>query len=137
MAFLRVPVAGEGPYVKAIEDAARALGLALQLVEVREPADLPGAFAAIRRERADGLFVWAQPLTHAHRKEIVDFAATSRLPAAYGSRPFADAGGLLFYGVDYRTSTSSSRAPGPRTCPSSSPRSSRSSSTWGPRRRSA
>ena len=99
--LVRVPVPAEGPFLKAMEDAARVLGLTYRPLEVRAPADLPGAFAAILRERADGLNVWAQPLTLAHRKEIVEFAATNRLPAVYGSRAFADAGGLLAYGTDY------------------------------------
>jgi putative ABC transport system substrate-binding protein len=58
------------------------------------------AFAAIKRQRADGLSVWLYATTLTHRARIVDFAARNRLPAIYESPAFADAGGLMAYGVE-------------------------------------
>jgi putative tryptophan/tyrosine transport system substrate-binding protein len=78
--------------------AARALGLTLQSVEVQGPDEFDHAFAAITGERPDALVTLSDPLTNTHRKRIVDFAATSRLPAVYTFRSYADDGGLLAYG---------------------------------------
>jgi putative ABC transport system substrate-binding protein len=104
VAVLRYPrgrAAAEGdPYWKAAEDAARILGVTVQAVDVRAPSDFEGAFAAIARRRADGLYVWLHAMTFTHRGRIVDFAARNRLPAVYESREFSDAGGLMAYGVD-------------------------------------
>ena len=57
-------------------------------------------FAALSKERPDGLYVPGGPLVATNRKRIVDFAAKSRLPSVYNSREFIDAGGLMYYGVD-------------------------------------
>jgi ABC-type uncharacterized transport system substrate-binding protein len=85
---------------KATEDAARTLGVTVQGVDVRGPGDFDRAFAAIAHQRADGLYVWLHPAMITLRGRIVDFAARNRLPAVYESREFADAGGLMTYGVD-------------------------------------
>ncbi len=82
----------------ATQAAAATLKVALQLVDVPGPADLPRAFEAITRQRADGLLVLSDTVSLAHRKPILDFAANSRLPAMYPFREMADDGGLLSYG---------------------------------------
>jgi len=81
-----------------VEVAARALGLSLQSLAVREPDDFPGAFDAARGGRAEALIVTAQPFTLRHRAQIVDLVAKHRLPAIYTARGFVDAGGLMAYG---------------------------------------
>jgi putative ABC transport system substrate-binding protein len=78
--------------------AARALGLRLQSFELRSVQQLDALLAAIARERPDALLTLADPLTTSVRTFVVEFAAKHRLPAMYGFREFADAGGLLFYG---------------------------------------
>jgi len=78
--------------------AAQALGLALQNLAVREPADFPRAFDAAVAGRAEALFVTAQPFTNRHRAEILALVAKQRLPAMYTLRGFVDAGGLMAYG---------------------------------------
>ena len=78
--------------------AAQALGLALQNLAVREPADFPRAFDAAGAGRAEALFVTAQPFTNRHRAEILALVAKQRLPAMYTLRGFVDAGGLMAYG---------------------------------------
>ena len=57
-------------------------------------------FAALSKERPDGLYVPGGPLIANNRKRIVDFAAKSRLPSMYTIREAVDAGGLMYYGVD-------------------------------------
>ncbi|MDQ6922887.1 MAG: ABC transporter substrate-binding protein [Pseudomonadota bacterium] len=81
-----------------VEVAARALGLSLQSLPVREPDDIPGAFHAARGGRAQALIVTAQPFTMRHRAQILDLVAQHGLPAMYTFRGFVDAGGLMAYG---------------------------------------
>jgi len=91
------------PEVALKEMAAAAATLALQFeaVPVRGPDGFADAFAAITRERSDGLVVFADPLTHGHQGLIVNFAAEARIAALYANREFVDAGGLLSYGPNY------------------------------------
>ena len=65
------------------QGAARALGLKLQSLEVRGPTDFQGAFDYASRDRADALVVLADGLINSHQRQILDFAATRRLPAMY------------------------------------------------------
>jgi putative tryptophan/tyrosine transport system substrate-binding protein len=87
--------------LKELEEAAPALGMTLQPLEVREPGQFEGAFAAMNRERADALFGAAGVLTYEHRKTVVDLAAKSRIPTLWGHRQFVDAGGLMSYAVNF------------------------------------
>jgi putative ABC transport system substrate-binding protein len=82
----------------ATEAAAAALKVGLQLLDVPAADDLPKAFDAIARQRADGLLVFPDSVTLGHRKPILDFAASRRLPAMYPFRESVDEGGLLCYG---------------------------------------
>ena len=80
--------------------AARALGLTIQPWEVRAADGFDRVFAAMSKQRPDGLYVTSGPLMSANGKRIADFALKSRLPSVYGSREFVDAGGLMSYGAD-------------------------------------
>ena len=82
------------------EIAARSLGLKLQLLEVRDPEDLDGAFRAAVRERAQALVVPRNPVTMNERERIAQLAIKSRLPAVYDEREFVEAGGLMSYGTN-------------------------------------
>ncbi len=85
---------------KETEVAARALGVQLQLLEVRGPNDFDSAFSAMARERADALITLPSPMLFVEHRRIVDLAAKSRLPAMYQAREFVDAGGLMAYGAN-------------------------------------
>jgi len=80
--------------------AARALRLTIQPWEVRDADGFDRVFAAMGKERPDGLYVSPGPLTLANRRRIGDFALKSRLPSMYVRREFVDAGGLMSYGAD-------------------------------------
>ena len=84
--------------VAATEAAAATLKVGLQLLDVRGPEDLPKSFEAITRQRANGLLVLPDAVSLAHRKPILDFAASRRLPAMYPFREMVDEGGLVCYG---------------------------------------
>jgi putative ABC transport system substrate-binding protein len=85
---------------REVEVAARSLNVELQSVEVRGRGDFEGAFAALTRGRAEALFVLFDPVTLAELPRIVAFAREKKLPAVYGVREFAEAGGLVSYGVN-------------------------------------
>jgi putative tryptophan/tyrosine transport system substrate-binding protein len=79
--------------------AARALRLTLQPWEVRDADGFEKVFAALNKQRPDGLYVSGGPLMAANRKRIADFALKTRLPSM-GNREFVEAGGLMSYGAD-------------------------------------
>jgi putative tryptophan/tyrosine transport system substrate-binding protein len=80
--------------------AARALGLTLQSWEVRAADDFEKVFAALNKQRPDGLYVSGSPLMINNQKRTAGFALKSRLPSMYGNRDAVDAGGLIYYGAD-------------------------------------
>ena len=86
--------------LKEVQIAAGALGLTIQPWEVRGADDFDRVFAALNKERPDGLYVLADRLMTANRKRIVGFALKSRLPSMYFNREAVDAGGLMSYGAD-------------------------------------
>jgi putative ABC transport system substrate-binding protein len=79
--------------------AAETLAIELQSLEVRSPDDFDGAFDTIRRKHTDALVAVEDPLTFSRLKQIAEFCADNRLPAVYGLREFAEAGGLMTYGA--------------------------------------
>ena len=81
--------------------AARALGLTVQSWEVRDADGLEKVFAALNKQRPDGLYVMGgNPRMTADQKRTVGFALKSRLPSMYYRREAVDAGGLMYYGSD-------------------------------------
>jgi putative ABC transport system substrate-binding protein len=80
--------------------AARALGLTLQLWEVRAADGFEKVFAALSKQRPDGLYVGLGALLRANQKRIVGFALKSQFPSVYQSKGSVDAGGLMSYGAD-------------------------------------
>ncbi len=83
-----------------LPSAARALKLAVQAWEVKATSDFEQVFAALSKERPDGLYVAGSPLPNANQKRIVAFALKSRLPSTYDSREAVNGGGLMSYGAD-------------------------------------
>jgi putative ABC transport system substrate-binding protein len=79
--------------------AARALKLTVQSREVRAADGFDRLFAALNKDRPDGLLVLGGPVMIANHKRIASFALKSRLPSI-GYRGYVDAGGLMSYGAD-------------------------------------
>ncbi len=78
--------------------AAAALNLTLKPIqEVRRIDDFKDAFSAIASARPDAIMVLVDRFLLAHRMEIVNFAASNRLPTMYGYREYVEAGGLMSY----------------------------------------
>jgi putative ABC transport system substrate-binding protein len=80
--------------------AARALKLTIQPWEVEDAGGFKRVFAALSKERLDGLYVAGGALMFANQKRIVGFALKSRLPSIYFRIEFVDSGGLMSYGAD-------------------------------------
>jgi putative ABC transport system substrate-binding protein len=74
--------------------------LTIQPLEVRAADDFEKVFAAIGKQRPDGLYVLTSPLMRSNAKRIAGAALKSRLPSVYGRREFVDSGGLMYYGAD-------------------------------------
>ena len=89
------------PALDGAREAARALAVELQIVEVRQPHDLASAFAALTAWRAEALLAISDPVFGNTLAELAQLAATNRLPAIYVRREFAEVGGLLAYGPSW------------------------------------
>jgi len=86
---------------KTMQGLAPALGLTLQSVELRDRKDIDDGFAAIIRERAEGVIVDSDPVNGSNQTRIVEFTAANRLPAIYVWRRYVDVGGLMSYGPSF------------------------------------
>jgi ABC-type uncharacterized transport system substrate-binding protein len=102
VAVLRLPGAlGERAakdMLTGTEVAARELGVWLQFVEARGPADIDRAFSDMARARAGAVTMLPSHMFLREHRRLVDLAAKHRLPAVYPLREFVDAGGLMAYG---------------------------------------
>lgn len=94
------PAPGRALWSAQTGDAARALGLELEVVAADSPDDFEGAFAHIARNRPDAISGWDSPLNIGNRARIIEFATRQRLPVIFGLRQFAEAGALMSYGVN-------------------------------------
>jgi putative tryptophan/tyrosine transport system substrate-binding protein len=94
-------VPGIAVYARESQVAEQALRVTLHPVEVRTADDFDTAFAQLLHDRPDALYVVGDPITASHSAQILDFAAQHRIPAIYTTRPFVDAGGLLYYGPSF------------------------------------
>ncbi len=84
--------------VRGAEAAASALGVHLDVVQVRTEKDFDGALTAL--SGIDGLLHSDTPLFATHRARLAEAAARRRLPAIFPSKAYVDTGGLMSYGAD-------------------------------------
>jgi putative tryptophan/tyrosine transport system substrate-binding protein len=80
--------------------SARVLGLTLQPWEVHTLDEFDRVFAALNKQRPDGLQILGGGLPNTQQKRIADFALKSRLPSIYNSKEAVNVGGLMSYGPD-------------------------------------
>jgi putative ABC transport system substrate-binding protein len=81
-----------------VRDAASTLGRTIEFVSAANAQDIVAGFAALAQKRIDALLVSADPLFGARRTELLLLAARAGIPALYGERRYAEAGGLMSYG---------------------------------------
>ena len=86
--------------MQEIETAVRALGLQRHVMEIRNPGDFDNAFAAMTKARVNAIFIPADSMFYQYRARLVRLAANTRLPAMWGLRDQAEAGGLMAYSSD-------------------------------------
>jgi putative ABC transport system substrate-binding protein len=85
--------------LRDMPEAARSLGLEIQILNASTAREIEEAFARSEREHIEALFVAGDPLFGGHRVQLAILAATHRIPAVYGGRNNVDAGGLMSYGA--------------------------------------
>jgi putative ABC transport system substrate-binding protein len=85
---------------RELDPVAKVLGVKLQYLDILEPKDVETAFRAAAEGRADGVTTFASAMVVSQRARIVELAAKNRLPGIYHNSQFAEAGGLIFYGVN-------------------------------------
>jgi putative ABC transport system substrate-binding protein len=83
---------------REIETAAKTMHIEIRPMSVREPEDFDDAFAAIRRDRPDAMFLVTDALIRLNSKRVVEFAAANQLPSIYEVRDPVGEGGLMSYG---------------------------------------
>jgi putative ABC transport system substrate-binding protein len=96
---------GEGTMsemIRTTEAGAGALSLQLEMIEVRNPEELDGAFSAMTAKGAEAVFVFPSPMLFTERRRIVDLALRYRLPSMAVERGFPELGGLMSYGASLR-----------------------------------
>jgi putative tryptophan/tyrosine transport system substrate-binding protein len=84
------------------ETTAPALGLTLTVHDVLRPEDVEAAFETLVRERSEFVLIAADPIFVTARRRLAELAIGHRLPSMYGLREFAEAGGLVTYGIHVR-----------------------------------
>ncbi|MEO6409549.1 MAG: ABC transporter substrate-binding protein [Burkholderiaceae bacterium] len=93
------------PRTQGLDEAAlgwgKALGIEIQWFEARGPEDFNAAFAAMARERANGVAVLADPMIWIHRAKLGALCLEQRLPSIWGGAGYLDAGGLVSYQGDW------------------------------------
>jgi putative tryptophan/tyrosine transport system substrate-binding protein len=82
-----------------VQAAARTLGLDVATFEIRQTRDIEPAIEAFKN-RAEALYVQADPLFTSNRLRINTLALGARLPTMHGTREQVDAGGLISYGTN-------------------------------------
>jgi ABC-type uncharacterized transport system substrate-binding protein len=82
------------PSPEGVRDAAKAIGLTLEVFTVSKSEEFEVTFAEMSKWRVAGLIVKPDVLTVSHRNRIVNLAAKERLPTIYGFADFGRAGGL-------------------------------------------
>jgi putative tryptophan/tyrosine transport system substrate-binding protein len=96
LSYLADPVAQL--QVQALQNAARALGVTLQIQDIRASDDLPAAFESGVTERAEGLITTAETMFYVIGAQVAELAARHRLPAMYYQQQnVTDRGGLMAY----------------------------------------
>jgi putative ABC transport system substrate-binding protein len=86
--------------LRAISDAARSIGLQIQVLKASSRSEIDAAFVALVSDRAEALHVAGDVFLTSRRVQLATLAATNRIPAAYPSREAVEVGGLMGYSAD-------------------------------------
>jgi putative ABC transport system substrate-binding protein len=87
--------------LRDVAPAARAMGLQILVFKTSTSREIDAAFDTFVRERPDALFVDPDPFFTSRHVQLVHLASRHTVPASYGNREFAEAGGLMSYGPSF------------------------------------
>jgi putative ABC transport system substrate-binding protein len=100
IAALFEPIVRRNTVLRDVRGAAAALGQKLLVLEATTAEEIDAQFARLYQEPADAMLVPASEFFHTRAAQIAALAARHRIPAIYGRREFAEAGGLMSYGFN-------------------------------------
>jgi putative ABC transport system substrate-binding protein len=86
--------------LRDVREAATDIGVQLQTANASTVGEIDGAFVPLAEERAEALYVAPDAFFASRRLQLVNSAARNKIPAAYGQRDYAVAGGLMSYGTN-------------------------------------
>jgi putative ABC transport system substrate-binding protein len=86
--------------VKGLRDGHRSLGVQLQILETRGPAEIEPALQSLAREGTGAVLALADPMLFTHRRRLADLAIKHRLPLMGSPLGYVEAGGLMSYWAD-------------------------------------
>ena len=89
---------GNTQSIKEIELAAGAFGVRVQYLDIQNSKDIETAFRAASKRQAESVVVFGGTVINSQRKQLIDLAIKSRLPAIYARPEFVEDGGLMTYG---------------------------------------
>jgi putative ABC transport system substrate-binding protein len=85
--------------LREVQEAARVIGLQIQILNAATTGEIDAAFAILARERPDALFVAPDAFFNSRRVQFATLTARVGIPAAYANSPYVAAGGLMSYGT--------------------------------------
>jgi putative ABC transport system substrate-binding protein len=101
LAVLRNPTNSGSQFpLKETEAGAKRFAIRLQILEARSVNELPGAFGAAGKGRAEALIVLADALFFAQRGQVAELGIKQRLPSMFDDAPSVEAGGMISYGAN-------------------------------------
>lgn len=89
-------------FVKSVSAVGESVKIGIDIAWVHNAADITEAIALCGKQPGGGLLIFPDSLAINNRALIVDLAARHRLPAVYPFRIFAQSGGLISYGTDFK-----------------------------------
>ena len=98
VAFLTSTAKGFRTSIKETEVVAQALGLQLQVLQIRGADELEGAFDVAKKQGAGALLEAQATSLVPYQSRIIDLAAKNRLPTMYYNQLYVELGGLMSYG---------------------------------------
>src|SRR5262245_17910172 len=87
--------------LRDVQEAARTIGLQIQILNASTIGEINAAFATLERERSCALFVGGDAFFLGRRAQFVTLTAREGIPATFSLRDYVEAGGLMSYCTDF------------------------------------